>query len=201
MPVPYTGCLAKAKIFVLGLNPGFNVTDYYAEYCVPNFIDQLKANLRQESLSEEFPFLYLDPQFCWHSGFAWWERKFRDIATLLAMKRERPYREILSEISKRVAAIELVPYHSISFPYGKRMRRLLPSSQYARDFARKELLPRVNKGEVVLIVTRAVKDWALPQQKSENVVVCPNPQNVSFAVQSQAGKAILLRLGIDPEKI
>lgn len=197
VPVPYAGCLAKADIFVLGLNPGFDAADYYAEYSVPDFRRQIEANLRQESLSAEFPFLYLDPQFCWHSGFAWWESKFRDIATILAYKRSLSYYESLSELSKRVAAIELIPYHSISFPYGIAMKRLLQSSRYARQFVCDMVIPRAVKGEAVVIVTRAVKDWALPRTRSKNIIVCPSPQNPSLSRNSKAGKAILLKLRID----
>jgi hypothetical protein len=197
LPVPYAGCVAKADIFVLGLNPGFNVTDYYAEYCVPKFRHELEANLRQKSSSAEFPFLYLNPRFCWHSGYWWWEGKFRDIATTLARERSYSYYDSLRELSKRVAAVELVPYHSTSFPYRAEMRQGLRSSECARAFVLKTVIPRAVRGEAVVIVTRAAKDWGLGTKGSRGVVVCPNPQNVTLSTDSPAGKAILFHLRVD----
>src|SRR5215470_16746870 len=37
VPVPYTGDLAGAEIFILQLNPGLTLIDYYGECCVPQF--------------------------------------------------------------------------------------------------------------------------------------------------------------------
>ncbi|HTS50255.1 MAG TPA: hypothetical protein VMH05_20050 [Bryobacteraceae bacterium] len=198
VPVPYTGSIAKADIFVLNLNPGVNPADYHAEYCVPDFRQQIEANLRQESLNAEFPFLYLNPQFCWHSGFAWWESKFREIATLLAKTRALSYYQSLSELSKRIAAVELFPYHSATFPYGKRMKRELPSSHCARKFVTDTIIPRAARGEAIVILTRGFQDWKLP---AEQIVKCPNPQNVTFSSRSPSGKAILTQLGVDLKSV
>ena len=201
VPVPYTGCLAKADIFVLSLNPGLNPTDYYAEYCVPDFRRQVEANLRQESPNAEFPFLYLNPKFCWHAGFVWWESKLREIATMLAKARSISYYQSLSELSKRIAAVELVAYHSVKFPYSKKMKESLTSSQCARKFVKDSIIPRAVSGKAVLVLTRACQDWELDHEPSENIVKCPNPQNVTFSSKSPGGKAILLRLGIDPKSV
>jgi hypothetical protein len=159
VPVPYTGSIADADIFVLNLNPGFKATDYYAECCIPDFRRQIEANLRQETLSSEFPFLYLDPELCWHSAFTWWESKFRDIAWVLAEKRYGgSYYDGLSHLSKRMAAIELVPYHSVSFLDHVALKRLR-SSQLARKFVLENVLPQALVGKAVVVVTFGAKYW------------------------------------------
>lgn len=63
LPVPYAGDLARAEIFLLQLNPGFSLSDYH-ELRAPSFKRRLERNLRQELDGEEFPFLFLDPEFC-----------------------------------------------------------------------------------------------------------------------------------------
>ncbi len=77
VPQPYAGNLEQADIFVLLLNPGVEYTDYYGEYRQKEFRQCLVDNLRQQNSDEEFPFLWLNPEFCWHCGFMWWEEKLR----------------------------------------------------------------------------------------------------------------------------
>jgi len=87
LPIPYGGNLRTAEIVILLLNPGFSFTDYYAETRVPAFRNRLERTLAQDFGETEFPFLWLDPEYCWHSGFVWWERKLRDVADRIARAR------------------------------------------------------------------------------------------------------------------
>jgi len=142
IPVPYAGDLARADIFVLQLNPGLDFIDYWAECCRPEFKMRLESNLRQRFSDVEFPFLYFDPQFCWHGGFTWWERKFREVASEIAKLKFRGcYFDALRDLSRRVAMLELIPYHSISFS-DHRVLPHLPSAKQAQMFARGELSTR-----------------------------------------------------------
>lgn len=185
LPVPYVGSMASADIFVLGLNPGFEHGDYYAECCVPEFHRRLVANLRQEPLEQDYPFFYLDPRFCWHPGFGWWERKFRDIVTgLTEMRPGYSYHDGPREVSRRLLAIELVPYHSKQFSGTTK----LASSEQARAFVRNALIPRAEKDEALIVLTRSYRRWSLPM---EHVLSCENPQNPSMSKESEVGKKIL----------
>ena len=74
-PVPYAGDLKSAPIVILMLNPGFGYSDYWAEFKMPDFRSRLELNLCQSFDRIEYPFLFLDPRFCWHGGFLWWEGK------------------------------------------------------------------------------------------------------------------------------
>lgn len=195
IPVPYAGDLARADIFVLQLNPGLNLIDYYAEWCVPEFRKRLESNLRQRLAKVEFPFLYLDPQFCWHSGFTWWEGKFRAVATAIAdAKFQGRYIDALRDLSQRVVALELVPYHSKSF----RDHRALPhlaSAKQARFFAC-ELAKKAATGKVTVIITRRLEDWAIPESKNVIQYAGGLRRGASLGSGTPGGRAILARYGL-----
>ncbi|MCX7353399.1 MAG: hypothetical protein NTY59_00935 [Alphaproteobacteria bacterium] len=200
LPVPYAGDLRRADIFILLLNPGFNFVDYYAEYESRRFRSRLLQNLRQKNHEAKFPFLYLDPSFCWHSGFAWWEGKFREVGKLLAEQRyEGSYLAALKELSRRVAAIELVPYHSTSFAAHKLVEQGLPSSVAAQSFVKSSLFPRAAAGEVTIIATRRTRDWGLAAMRKRRGVVCYRgglTRGASLGPKTLGGRAILKQLGL-----
>jgi hypothetical protein len=79
--------LNRADIFILQLNPGFNLNNYYAEWNVPAFRRKVERSIRQELDGAEFPFYSLDPELCWYTGYRWWEGKFRDVAKIIAQRK------------------------------------------------------------------------------------------------------------------
>jgi hypothetical protein len=162
LPIPYLGDLNRADIFILQLNPGFNVNNYYAEWNVPAFRRRVERNVRQELDGVDFPFYSLDPELCWYSGYRWWEGKLRDIAATIANRKYKGrYLDALRELSRRIAVIELVPYHSIAFKE-HRLVRVLPSTARARDLVQLNLLKRAPSGRVLVIAMRKVTAWGLP---------------------------------------
>ena len=106
------------------------------------------------------------------------------------------YRDSLSELSKRVAAIELVPCHSVSFRDYAALRRL-QSTICAREFVREHVVPRAEDGKAVVVLMHGARRWEL-QTTSEGVVACSG-QNITLSKKSRAGKAVLRYLGIDAE--
>lgn len=201
LPVPYAGDLRKADIFILLLNPGFNFVDHYAEYEASQFRARLLQNLRQKNHDAKFPFLYLDPNYCWHSGFMWWERKFREVGKILAeQKYQGSCLAALKELSQRVAAIELVPYHSTSFADHKLVEQGLPSSVAAQNFVKANLLPRAAAGKATIIVTRRPHDWGLAPMRKHRGVICYRgglTRGASLGPRTLGGQAILKRLGLN----
>lgn len=196
IPVPYAGDLARADIFILQLNPGLNLIDYYAELCVPKFRKRLESNLRQQFGKVEFPFLYLDPEFCWHSGFAWWEGKFREIARRLADEKfHGHYLDALRDLSQRLASLELVPYHSISFAEHRALRHLA-SVRQARLFACGELANRAAPEDATVIIIRRLRDWDVPNNKK--IIRYPRRlwRGASLGSKTPGGKAILRKYGL-----
>jgi hypothetical protein len=199
LPIPYLGDLNRADIFILQLNPGFNLINYYAEWNVSAFRPMVERSLRQELDGVEFPFYSLDPELCWYSGFRWWEEKLRDIAATIANRKYKGrYLDALRELSQRIAVIELVPYHSIAFK-GHQLVRVLPSTAQARDLVRLDLVKRASSGRVLVIAMRKVVAWGLGAIKCPDVVVYATAQSrsASLGSRSPGGQAILNRFGIE----
>jgi hypothetical protein len=197
LPVPYIGDLRRAEIVILLLNPGFGYSDYWAESHGPGFRKGLVDNLRQSFEGNEFPFIFLDPQFCWHGGFIWWEKKLREVIQEIALRKfGGNYREGLKSLSSKLACVELVPYHSSSFGEHRLIDRL-PSVQAARDFARGSLMADATANKRTVIVTRQVKTWGVKAGTS-NLVIYEggHTRGASLSPKSTGGKAILKRYDI-----
>jgi hypothetical protein len=197
LPTPYGGDLAHADIVVLLLNPGLSHSDYFAETRMPAFRRRLELNLRQSFEATDFPFFWLDPEFCWHAGFGGWERKLRDVATVIARERfGGRYLDALRSFAGRMAHLDLVPYHSPSFRAHSLVERL-PSVEAARGFVYRSLLPAARRGEKTIIVTRQAARWRLPT-KGRGLVVYSGGQTrgASLGPSTSGGRAILRRYGL-----
>jgi len=195
LPSPYCGDLRTADIVVLLLNPGLGLTDYYSETCMPQFRHQLQKMLAQDFTGMEFPFVFLDPKYCWHGGFHWWEQKLRDVTTIIARKKfHGRYLDALRSMSKRLASLELIPYHSSSFN-AHRLIKKLPSVRAAKQFVRRTL--KEIRDEKTIIVTRQVKSWELPGD-TPNLIIYEggHTRGASLGSKSRGGQAILERYGI-----
>ncbi len=182
---------------ILLLNPGFGYNDYWAESHGPGFRQGLTDNLRQSFEDNEFPFVFLDPKFCWHGGFIWWEKKLREvIREIAARKFDGNYRDGLKSLASRLACVELVPYHSSSFGEHRLIDRL-PSVQAARAFVRKGLMAEAMADKKTVIVTRQVKAWGV-RTGAPNLVIYEggHTRGASLSPNSAGGKAILKRYGI-----
>lgn len=196
LPTPYAGDLERADIFLLQLNPGFHFTSYYGECGVPKYRRRLVRNLRQELDGLEFPFMFLDPEFCWDPGFRWWEEKLRGVATCIANRKHFSYLNALRELSRRIAAIELVPYHSISFRDHRLIKDLASvrrAKEYAQDLRSKALLTKCS-----IIITRKVKEWGLRRMRNGRVVLYSPAlaRGASLGPKTKGGQAILRMFGI-----
>lgn len=192
LPVPYAGDLSKADVFILLLNPGFDAVDIYGEADVHEFRDATLRMLEQDLADEEFPFIFLNPRFCWSGGYRWWERKLHDVTANVAEKTACSYLHALKLVSQHLAAVELIPYHSATRPGGSLER--LPSANAAKAFVRDELLPKAQRGDLTLIVTRQVLNWGiLPADVRGDVVVydAGHARGASLSTTSTGGKVIL----------
>jgi hypothetical protein len=192
LPAPYVGNLTEADVFILLLNPGFSPGDYFGEYERAEFRKALIQNLKQDFSGVESPFLFLDPKFCWHGGFLWWEKKLRRILEVVARDTyEGNYLLALKKVSRRIASIELVPYHSRRFKASE-LAEMLNSTQAARAWVNDYLVRRARKGKIVIVATYK---WNL--RNRHNRVVCvekSEAQGFSLAPDSNGGKLILAQL-------
>jgi hypothetical protein len=113
-PVPFTGDLRRADIFLLALNPGCDSADYWTETEPTSdterlcYRDRLKRNIRQDLEEMEYLFFALDPKFAWSTGFVYWERKLGEVVWTIAKSYfENDYRMALQNLACRLAVVEL----------------------------------------------------------------------------------------------
>ena len=183
LPQPYHGDLENAEVFVLLKNPGFHASDYLAEETDTEFRQSIVGTIRQDVRTH----MFLNPKWAWTSGFTWWESKLRKVAQLVAGHWfDGDYPEALADLARRVACLELVPYHSKSF----RGTTDIASANAVRRFA--EQASRDRK----IVITRAVKEWGL--ESGPNVIEYGREQarGASLGPDSPGGRAILECYGL-----
>jgi hypothetical protein len=171
-PQPYFGNLETASIFMLMLNPGLHASDYYAEENCSEYRAALRANLWQDNGDSDYPFLFLDPQFAWHSGFEYFHSRFKRVLQSLKDEKDLSYIQALRYLSRNLACLQLVPYHSKAFGSAS-LIQALQSTQAILAYAQEELMERAAKGEVYILVLRREKNWGLSDvaRTSQNVSV------------------------------
>ncbi len=160
LPVPYIGNLATATVYILTLNPGLETGDYL--YDQHSLYQELQGNnLRQVPM--EYPLFILDPRLSFHSGYAYWVKKFRTHVEKLYKEKIGSRKEILRSISQTVAILELVPYHSLRFP-AKLIAKVdqLPSVKMMLEFVQNSIVPRAQNNQATIIITRKVDLWKSP---------------------------------------
>ena len=190
LPIPFIGDVKNAKVVLLLLNPGLEPADYFGEFEVRGFRERLERNLRQEFREAEYPFFYLDPDISWHSGYRYWNGKFRGLINELA-SRDSTCAETRLRFSQVVACIEMVPYQSAKYGLPEPVRRKLRSVELAHDYVNDVLRPRSEAGEVLIVVMRHSKEWGL--SKVKNVVVYEGAARraAHLTPNSEGGKRIL----------
>jgi len=190
LPLPYWGDLQRAKIFLLMLNPGLGHLNYYSEYKIPACRKMLLNNLRQMNLDKRYPNVFLNPRHCWDGGYRYWTEKLAPILRALMTKRQCTYQEALSLLSRRLACVQLVPYHSASFQAGSMVSKLA-SSSLAMDFVHDELLLKARKEKIQIIVLRGNNFWKLREESQVIVYRNHESRGASLSLNSRGGKAIL----------
>ncbi len=194
LPQPFCGDLRRASVYLLLLNPGLGPDDYYGECEVPAYRAALLANLKQRWPRGTTPFVFLDPRFAWHGGFGWWHGKLARVIEQLALKWAVPYATARARLGSCLASIELFPYHSATFRDAGGWLRGLPSVELARRFVRETVVPRVRRGEAIVIATRQVSAWGLPRLRGVVTYTTGQARAAHLTPESPGGKAILRHL-------
>jgi hypothetical protein len=120
--------------------------------------------------------------------------KLRDVITFIAEKKfNGSYLKALRDLSRRLAAIELFPYHSSSFNAHKLLKRL-PSVQAAQRFAQDDLVKAANQDDKTIIVLRQKKLWGVPEKTRNHIAYGPQEARGAYLGRnSRGGKEILAR--------
>jgi hypothetical protein len=192
IPVPYVGSLERAHIFILMLNPGLRPSNYYFEYNdnVAEFRDLLFRNLYQETAYDSYPFFHLDPYCAGYPGSRYWLGKLGKLARELADTRQIRYQEALKILSQEIVTLQLIPYHSASFGAGALLNKL-ESTRLMKEYVHNVLVPQAERGEILLIIARRVKDWGLEKHESCIRYIGSKARGASLTPQSDGGKAII----------
>ena len=174
LPVPYSGDLEKAKIFILMINPGLGDLDYVAEGRIPDYREALDQTRSQDQriLESQFPMMFLNPQFSWTGGGKYWIQRLRTFITQQKEAQKCSMADALSHLSRRICCIEYLPYHSAKFNLSKKLQISLKSTQLITEFVHNDIIPRAQQGDVGIIV-RGKQYWQIPE--GENVVILKGP--------------------------
>lgn len=189
LPQPFFGDPNRARVVILTLNPGVGPHDYFGEYETPGLRRALLSSLRNPTNSRGF--LFLDPRFSWHGGFAYWHGRLKGVIEVLAHRWKLSIPDAHRKVASSIATLELLPYHSSRFGLPKGVLRDLPSVQLARSFAREVLLPRAKNGECLIIMARSAVRWGLKPGRNILVYSGSEARAAFLTPQSRGGRAIV----------
>ncbi len=156
IPDHFIGDVFNAKVIALLLNPGHADSDlvWQANFA---FRECMFKNLLHKEMT--YPFYPLDPRFKDSGAGRWWFSKLSPILKNVA----------LEKVSKKFAAVEWFPYHSVSF---KASKVIFPSQTYGFTLVQKA----IDSGKII-VVMRSLKLWRTSVVFKENPIVIRNPRN------------------------
>jgi hypothetical protein len=199
VPVPYAGDLENAEIVIFLTNGGFGDADYFFEDYL-GVRQSLLDNLHQKP-GREFPFFCLNPDLAWSGPFRWWEPKLRPIIKLL-IGNNMSYTSALKVLAKKIAVVELFPYHSRNSAKLKGVNEpnLMPSVRKAREF----LALESHNDKRLKLLMRRHNDWSSSSCAPESAHFVYGPRKTQSiwlnpglpGPNGDAGRAIKRKLGI-----
>lgn len=149
------------------LNPGLNPSDYI-QGNNPKFNEIHINNLQQEG-NEEYPFYLLNPTICSHPGYNYWIKKLKDIIKKVKNTEDISWLETQKLLSKRIALLELIPYHSKNFGIKDKVVNQMASVRDIKYFVKEKIVPKARNNKCLIIVMRSSKRWDIEQE--ENIIV------------------------------
>lgn len=189
-PSPYSGNVLKAKIYILTLNPGFNPLDYYAETYDSDTKQRRIQDLKQTGFDANYPWASLNPKFCWSSGYRYWAGRLKDVAMAISKQRKINFSDALKHLSKRIACLEYVPYHSKSYGLSKAIIKKMRSPKLMFNFVQGYVVPKAIQGKAIIIATRHVNVWNLPRHPNIIKYKGSQPRGAYLNLKSPGGKKI-----------
>lgn len=202
LPIPFVGNLREAEAVILMLNPGLSADDVAWEQNQA-FRAAVERNLSQSFPEGAFPFFYLDPQFGQHPGAGYWaasrripdkrdQQKLRSVIEALAQRDGVCEAAARAHVARKVAVVQLVPYHSAKLKRRDVFGNLLSVCQ-ARAFVH----GLVREQSKLVIAARSVHEWGFAEpQNNQHLVVYRRAlgASASLTLRSEGGRALLARL-------
>jgi hypothetical protein len=189
LPRPYSGSLAKARVFILLLNAGLQALDYYAEG---------KRSVRAAAVADihqkrkgRYPFPSLDPNLSWLSSARYWRPRLSQHIQKAMKANGGDYYRALANLSRSICVVQLVPYHSMAFRLPRSIINNLESTKAIKRFIHDVIVPEAKEDKALVIVARRAKQWEIPQSK--NVIVYRGSESRAgyISPSSRGGRAMV----------
>lgn len=202
LPIPFVGNLREAEAVILMLNPGLDAKDIAWEQN-PDFRSSLDRNLSQSFPPGSFPLIYMDPAFQQHPGAGYWAKsrglpgkrdpqKLQSVTQALARRDDASCAAAQAHIARKVAIVQLAPYHSARLTRRAALREL-PSARQARAFVH----GLVREKSKLVIAVRSVSAWGFTGPLNTGRLVVYDPTlgaSASLTTRSEGGRALLEQL-------
>ena len=194
-PVPFIGNLKTASIYILTLNPGLNPSDYIQDET--SEFKELHANNLNQKGNEDYPFYLLNPRLCSHAGYNYWTKKLKAVIEKIKNGDKVSWLEAQKKLSKKIAVLELIPYHSKIFRLDDKIINQLSSVRDIKNYAKDKIVAKARDNKCLLIIIRSSKRWDIKPE--ENIIVYSNPEarRGSLGENSKGYKEIIKFLGYD----
>lgn len=190
IPQPFVGDIRNTDIILCLLNPGIDPSSWLSERDGSESRAMKVAGLRQNHL--RLPFWSVDPSIAESGAFRWWWPRFAKLAGALVQD-GWTFDEAMESLSRRIACIEIFPYHSrASDPISSDLIAALPSSRLAIDFVRE----RATEGAQVILF-RSHAGWGLPDDGDCVRLVTDSQRSINLGPDTQAGAIIRRRMNAD----
>jgi hypothetical protein len=181
VPVPWTGPILTAMVFLLYLNPGLE-----------NKPEWLSGQERHRPLVRA-NLSGCEPNYMYHGayrqtdgGARWLSKRLRGVADE-------------ESIQSNIAVLELVPYRSQTFSDWA-MIPALASSRLMVDVVHKTLLPRACAGEILIVCARAATAWGLSNTLDIPNVLVANSNNRAGLLTENTKPGQRIRSFLQPSK-
>jgi len=192
LPQQIVGDINKSKIYLLNLNPSFDVKyfkDFEDESTLEPYINDI-LHLKYSSKNlKEYPFYFLNPKLKETSGYEWWNNghHFKSYISIYKNKYKNKDEDYIRKIlAKEFCCIELIPYHAKKLPIKKGEAKELPSVKYVKKYVKEVLLPKAKSGKIIIICLRAEKYWLndFTKEEKKHIYFSDNPQTVPFKLEN-----------------
>lgn len=179
LPQPFIGNIRTSYVYILYGNPGFAPSDYKDE--LQNRAHQAACEQNLQGGGHGFFPLRAPSENTGVSNY--WRPRLRSMAAELSVSLGISRREAAEIIIARVSLIEAGAYHSKSRP--GQWADSLPSSNIARQFVLKELVPRARRRDVAIFVWRRVDYWSIAAEAKNVLIRHPSNARHSYLLSSE----------------
>lgn len=168
-PGPYFGPLKTAKVVLCYANPG---------------ADTPSKDTVSQHHNRHLLFRQLQGDQSYPHKLPGWDRWFTPRANSL-------FGGDIDTAAKNTAVLNLLPYASEDMSKAEKIANCLPSAWAAQRYLRETLIPKAQRGEILLMMCRSAHLWGLMSSRgSDNILINRVRSGFSAEIKSQAQKWI-----------